>query len=213
MCGRYAIADLSPEFAGLFLPTDFRPTVDARPTDPLPVVRRDANGTLMCELRRWGFQREWPGPNGKWIKRTLFNAVGEEVTQKRAFKQAFLTARCIVPLNAWYEWVDTPRGKQRYRLAMRERACFGAAGLFEVGKDSQSGAPTACFTMLTVAPGENSPLSNVHDRAPMILAAADYETWLDADAHVAQALLEPYPDQDAFSVEPYEPAPAEGSLF
>ena len=202
MCGRYQLElDFGPEFRRIRVPRDYRPNRDARPTHLMPIVRLDDQGEWVAELRRWGFLRKWPGPSGKMVKKTLINSVAEEVTTKRSFKQAFATARCLVPMNAWYEWPVIDGQKTRYRIAMKDRPGFGAAGLYELSKDWDTGEPVETYTILTVSPGQNTPLAGVHDRAPLILQAKDYDAWLDPNNQLAQALIEPYSDQQAFYFE------------
>ena len=43
-----------------------------------------------------------------------FNARAETVNQKPMFRDAFRRKRCLIPASGYYEWLDTPTGKQPY---------------------------------------------------------------------------------------------------
>ena len=56
---------------------------------------------------------------GKDIKigARCINAMAETVATKPAFRDAFARGqRCIVPVDAFYEWKKTPAGKQPYSI-------------------------------------------------------------------------------------------------
>jgi len=55
--------------------------------------------------------------------------------------------------------------------------------------------------MVTVDPEQYTKINFIHDRSPMVLAASDYETWLQGSPEQAESLLHPYPEPDAFNFE------------
>jgi putative SOS response-associated peptidase YedK len=199
MCGRYQVESDWSDFPVVRIPEQFVASDDVRPTDLMPVVRIGAAGEWVAEMRRWGFLRMWPGASGKWIKRALFNAKGEELESKRAFREAYAKARCLVPMSAWYEWPVIAGKKTRVRIGLRHQRMFAAAGLFETSKDPKDGASVDTFTIVTVPP--NQILGTTHDRAPLVLFGADYERWLEGGV-VARQLIGAHADNDAFVVEP-----------
>ena len=76
------------------------------PTDPLPIVHYDAKaGARGLEVMRWGLIPYW----AREIKIgfSTFNARGEEVDTKPAFREAFRQRRCLVPLDSFCECVTT----------------------------------------------------------------------------------------------------------
>lgn len=174
----------------------------AFPRYQMPIIRLDKDGNPQVELRHWGFIRRWPGKSGKLVTHILSNAKGEEIASKRSFASAFKTSRCLIPLSSWFEYSSIDGAKRRYRLAMRDTESFAAAGIYEESVDPKTDSPIEAYTMLTVAPGVNSPIENIHDRAPLILPPGDYQNWLDPSFNFAQALIAPYPEQDAFYAVP-----------
>lgn len=202
MCGRYQLEDDWSDFPEFRVPAEFVPSNDVRPTQPVPIVRLDAGGRWFGEMRRWGFLRTWPGPSGKWVKKQLINAVGEELEVKRSFRGAFQRHHCLVPMSAWYEWPIVDGRKSRVRIGLHGRHMFGVAGLYETSRHPDSGEPIETFTIVTVPPNEI--LGSAHDRAPLVLLDEDYQTWLEGGA-ASKALIGAHPDNSAFFVEPVGP--------
>ena len=95
-----------------------------------------------------------------------------------------------MPVDGFYEWQATERGKQPYAIAMKDRSPFGIAALWENWKDPTSGAWVRTFVLLTTP--ANELISGIHDRMPAILKPADYERWLGIETD-PQDLLAPFP--------------------
>jgi putative SOS response-associated peptidase YedK len=190
MCGRYPL----------------KGSEEARPTDPLPIIRRNEQGTLFPELRRWGFILMVDGKTidkatgkPKKIKRDVINAMSEKLNTSYMWKWSFKERRCLVPMSSWDEWPETGAGKQRVRVSMPSEPVFMAAGLFDENVDPKTGNKVGVFTVCTVPPNEF--LGTVHDRAPMVLLPHQYAAWLIGGAD-ALALVGTHPDVDAFVVKP-----------
>ncbi|WP_408863219.1 SOS response-associated peptidase family protein, partial [Acidiphilium sp.] len=49
--------------------------------------------------------------------RRPINARAETVATSPMFNQAFAARRCLVPVDAWYEWQVTPNGKRPFAFA------------------------------------------------------------------------------------------------
>jgi putative SOS response-associated peptidase YedK len=109
---------------------NFPPTWNAAPTDVLPVVRYDAKaGEHSLDLLRWGLVPYW----AKDIKVGFanINAKAEGIETRPAFREAFQRRRCLVPVDNFYEWKETPIGKQPYAIALADRRLMALAGLWE----------------------------------------------------------------------------------
>ena len=119
MCGRVVQKTPLNEIRVLFETVNpvpnAAPTFNGAPTDTLPVVRLDHDGRRSLDLFRWGLVPWW----AKDIKigTRCINAMAETVATKPAFCDAFARRqRCIVPVDAFYEWKKTPAGKQPYSI-------------------------------------------------------------------------------------------------
>ncbi len=214
MCGRYRLhrhwerdlqGDLRLVIGRIDVDTLVAGSDEARPRDRMPILRRDADGALVPDLRRWGFIIRVDGKSTdrttgkpKKLRRDVFNAMGEKLASGSLWRCPFRERRCLVPMSSWDEWPETAAGKQRVRVSMPGQPVFCAAGLYDTSVDPKSGERVAVFTTVTVPPSEF--LGTVHDRAPMVLQPSQYQAWLDGGAP-AQALLGVHPDASAFRVE------------
>lgn len=64
-CGRYRLSRrkevLAEHFGVGFTDVDWEPRYNIAPTQPVPVLRRDRQGTLRASLMRWGLIPSWAG--------------------------------------------------------------------------------------------------------------------------------------------------------
>src|SRR5947208_6693867 len=170
------------------------PNYNAAPTDTLPVVRLDRDGRRSLDLLRWGLIPWW----AKDIKMgaRCINAMAETVATKPAFRDAFTRGqRCLVPVDAFYEWKKTAAGKQPYAIVAADGLPLAMAGLWERWKDRASGDVVQTFTIITTVPNELC--GAIHDRMPAILRPEKWTAWFgerEADGdELRWMILRPYP--------------------
>jgi putative SOS response-associated peptidase YedK len=205
MCGRYNLT-LSVEALARVFGFAERPNLAPRyniaPTQEAPVVRRRDAGQRAGALAkgsqyellfmRWGLVPAWSKAIG--ARRPLINARSDSVAEKPSFRSAFRHRRCLVPATGYYEWRSDPSGKQPFHIAPADGGWVAFAGLWESWKDpaKPDAAALLSFALMTTEP--TAELSAIHDRMPVILAPADYDTWLAPESRVEQlmALLRPY---------------------
>lgn len=205
MCGRYALTSAPEALRTLFRYEEnpnFPPRYNIAPTQPIPIVtatRAPAGGTPARHflLARWGFLPGFVKDPGDFP--LIINARSETVTEKASFRAAMKRRRCIVPADAYYEWLKLGAGGRKvqrkpYLFRRRDGAPMGLAGLWETycGADGAE-IDTACI--LTTA--ANAATVAVHDRMPAVLEPGNFSAWLDCDdvqAADAAALLTPAAD-------------------
>ena len=202
MCGRVKLeGDFSQLKAAFNIPDDYpapnyAPSWNVAPTDGLPIVRynpKTAARTL--DLMRWGLVPYW----AKDVKVSFanINAMAETVDTKPAFKTAFAKRRCLVPIEAFYEWKKLgPTEKQPYAIALADRDIMALAGLWENWK-SPAGEWVRSFTIVTTMPNELC--APIHNRMPVILPSSAWPLWIGEDAaepEQLKAVLRPYPAED-----------------
>jgi putative SOS response-associated peptidase YedK len=194
MCGRFTLtqpARIAAQF-GLdnFAPVEpefYTPRFNLAPTQRIVVIpTRD----MQREARRmrWGLIPRWAKDAAMGAR--LINARCEGIDTKPAFREAFKQRRCLIPADGFYEWLQTARGKQPYRIVLASGGLFAFAGLWERWRDPQGEAVDSCC-IITCEPNELT--AKFHNRMPVIIAPEDYETWLTATSAQALALLRPYP--------------------
>jgi len=193
MCGRY----VSPEQASI----ERAWKIDRTSSNPFPrrfnVQPATAVPVLLLEDRartlrsaRWGLIPHW------WKQdkppSTTINARLEEISGKPMWRDPIRRSRCLLPAEGWYEWRETPAGKQPYYITRRDRRPFCFAGLYATWRDTLS-----CAILTTQALG---PVAEVHERMPVVLPEADHGAWLEPamhDAAVATAMaLEPMASEE-----------------
>jgi putative SOS response-associated peptidase YedK len=130
---------------------------------------------------RWGLVPSWWSKPLKDLRLATFNARAETVAEKPFFRQAFRRNRCLIPVSGYYEWRDTPNGKQPwYFTAADDPPALAIAGLWDEWRDKASGETLKSCTMIITEP--NDLVAEVHDRMPVILAEKDFEPWLSGEA-------------------------------
>lgn len=196
MCGRYVRRSdkqkIAEHFAvhGPSLP-DFGPSWNVAPQTFQPIVRLNRDtGERELVLMRWGLIPYW-AKDEKIGLRTI-NAKAETITTTPAFREAIKYRRCLVPADAFYEWLRiSEKVKQPFAIAMRDRQPYALAALWEKWKDRKAGTELLTFTVVTTDP--NEVVQPLHDRMPVIIPATDYERWLRADPDRPPIdLLRPY---------------------
>lgn len=168
-----------------------QPHYNICPTDTVDVVVA-SDGKRMLAPMRWGLIPNWWSKPLKEMKVATFNARAETVTEKPMFRSAFEKSRCLIPASGYYEWQNTPEGKQPYYFTRRDGQPITIAGLWDNWRDKQIGEIVKSCTMVITAP--NSFVAEVHDRMPVILEAKDFEQWEKGNPKDAAALMKPADD-------------------
>lgn len=194
MCGRYDLSDnpaaIRAKFKVAIVP-DFLANPDLRPTDSAPIVRRaHRSDDREIALLRWGLVPPW-AKDLKFGTRCI-NARAETLATAPAFKLAYRKRRCLVPVNAFFEWSGERGRKVKWRIRFRDEPLFAFAGLWEWWKDPTTGRGVETYTIVTTR--ANDLLAPIHDRMPVVIAERDYDRWLNGE-EPAPELLEPLPDE------------------
>jgi putative SOS response-associated peptidase YedK len=107
----------------------------------------------------------------------MYNAQSETVHEKRTFKKAFESRRCLIPAGGYYE--KKPK-QERILFKLPDHDLFCFAGIWEEWKREP---PVRSFTMLTTEP--NGFVTRYHNRMPVILARDAYADYLNPKATYA----------------------------
>ena len=199
MCGRVVQAS-GPDLLGLSIVNSFEgrdrrggnlpPRYNAAPSEELWAIRQHpSTGERTLDRLRWGLIPYWCAAKPKPAP---INAKAETVAKVPMFRDAYRKRRCILPIDAFFEWkaVLGTKVKQPYAIAMKDRSPFGLAGLWENWKDPATGEWVRTFAVLTTP--ANDLVRDIHDRMPVILRPEDYERWLGPDPD-PNDLLRPFP--------------------
>jgi putative SOS response-associated peptidase YedK len=195
MCGRYSLAKESVEgtVGTEHVRRRGKPRYNIAPSQRAPVIRRNAQGLVVDELR-WGLIPEWSRDDS--IGFSLINARAETLAEKPAFRGAFRSRRCLVLADGFYEWQPLGRSKQPWRFVRGDGGLLLLAGLWESWQPPGLATPVESFTVVTTPP--NAVVAPIHDRMPACLDPEAAGLWLDASTapEVLQAMLRPNPETD-----------------
>jgi putative SOS response-associated peptidase YedK len=206
MCGRYvsvqADSDLLAEFEAVDATDGARAATgyNVAPTDAVRAVvnrkQRDGDGhsvgdpVRQLRVMSWGLVPSWSKDRSGAAR--MINARSESVAGKPAFKRAFAGRRCLIPADGWYEWqagAGTKAPKQPFFMTPKDGHGLAFAGLYEFWSDpSVTGAPTLTTATIITVPSAGE-LEAIHDRMPLVLAAANWARWLDPDVKDPTDLL------------------------
>lgn len=114
----------------------------------------------------------------------LVNARAETVMEKPAFREAFRSRRCIVPVDSIDRWGGG--AMRHYQIRRKDDDTMGIAGLWGVWTDPANGDEVTTFVVITCP--ANALLAPLHDRMAVILDPKDYDTWLELDCNAAELL-------------------------
>jgi putative SOS response-associated peptidase YedK len=202
VCSRYNLTT-PPEAVRAYFGYSDTPNFPARlniaPTQPIPVVCLDREGSRRLKQMRWGLLPSFVKDPKKFP--TLINARSEEALTKPTFRNAMKWQRCLIPADGFYEWTG-PKGKRRpFLLRPRIPRLIAFAGIWERWRDAK-GEATDTVAILTCP--SNATIMRLHDRMPVVLAREAFEAWLDVKGTApepASKLLSPAPDDLFESIE------------
>jgi putative SOS response-associated peptidase YedK len=185
MCGRFTYRLTWPELVRLYWLTldaparNTQPRYNICPTTNIDVVI-ERDGTRELLPMRWGLIPSWWSKPLKEMRVATFNARAEAVARKPTFRDAFKRTRCLIPASGYYEWQDTPNGKQPYYFTRRDGQPITFAGLWDKWRNKQAGETINSCTM--VITNANEFVADVHDRMPVVLEPDQFEPWLTGRA-------------------------------
>jgi putative SOS response-associated peptidase YedK len=194
MCGRFTRMYTWRKLWELYMLSPGVPTSNLQPrynicptTEVDAVVRGDDARAVMP--MRWGLVPSWWSKPLKEMRLATFNARAETVAEKPMFRDSFKKRRCLIPASGYYEWKDTPEGKQPYYFTCRDGGVITIAGLWSNWKDKATSDDLKSCTMVITEP--NKFVAEFHDRMPVILEAKDFEQWEHGNVKDAATLMKP----------------------
>jgi putative SOS response-associated peptidase YedK len=200
MCGRSSLTvtekQLEERFGATFYSDDLErynplPNFNVAPTHRMPIILN--TDTTHFNVLRWGLIPFWAKDEKVGYK--MINARLETLDQKPSFKTPLAKRRCLVPMDAFYEWKREGKLKIPYRIFTTDQAIFSVAGLWESWR-SPTGEIINSYTVITQA--ANEMVGEIHDRMPAILPNELKYEWLNNDLAINDllSLISPYPSEN-----------------
>jgi len=128
---------------------------------------------------RWGLIPWWAKDIS--IGSRQFNARAETLENRRAFRQALESRRCLVVADGFYEWKRSADSKRKtpFYFTRSDGSPLTFAGLWDRWRDPALGkdAPKVhSCTIITTCSGPD--VEAVHDRMPVVVEPDEVDTWL-----------------------------------
>lgn len=140
---------------------------DLKPTQIVSTVITTDNGLQQLNLP-WGTKPHWS-------KTLLINAQAETAHIKPTFRDAFHSARVVVPCSGWYEWTMVNGKKEKLLFQADDSPVLYMAGLALNNRSE--------LVTLTTAPTPE--FAQYHHRMPLVLEGDDIKGWLVAKLQIA----------------------------
>ena len=169
---------------------NMQPSYNVCPADPADVVV-ERDGKRELEVMRWGIVPYWWNKPLKELRLATFNARVETVTTKPFFREPFQHRHCLMPVSGYFEWQDTPQGKQPWYFTARDGSpVLTVAGIWDRWKNKETGERITSCAMIITEP--NAFVAEVHDRMPVLLMPQRFDHWLSGTMAVDE--LKPAPN-------------------
>ena len=187
MCGRYGYTNADREkvkkrFRLKDIPFELVPRYNITPGEDVPVVLNEDPQELT--MVRWGLVPFWAKEEKIGYK--MINARAETVFEKPAYRRSIKHKRCLILVDHFFEWKQTPEGKKPFCMRMKDEGTFTLAGLWDVWQEK-----VKTCSIITTEP--NRLMKSIHDRMPVILRPEDEESWLqENDPQKLVAFLKPF---------------------
>jgi len=157
-------------------------------------------------LFTWGLIPAWTKTraDAKKLRNTTLNARGETIFEKPAFRDSAKNKRCLVYLDAFYEYHHHKGQTFPFRIVLKSGEPMPVAGLWAEWVDKPTGELLQTVSLVTTV--GNPLMSKVHNnpkaegpRMPVILAKEQQDDWLidcntDTDKQHLQSLIKPLDD-------------------
>ena len=179
MCGRITQQLSSDQTSELYgaratpLPPDPPPRYNGAPGQHFTACRVEQHGARAIARLRWGLVPSLARDAS--IGSRLINARAESVHYKPSFRAALRLRRCLLPVDGWFEWQHSGRGKQPYFLTLKDGSPLSFAALWE--RWEKGSGPLETFTIITTAASPG--LEDIHHRQPAIIDPRWFTDWLD----------------------------------
>jgi putative SOS response-associated peptidase YedK len=183
MCGRYTLTDPDPRLLRFRFglsesgKIDQQPRYNVAPTDSVLAIRVNAEGAREPGMLRWGLIPHHADADS--FDRLLINARAETVAEAPAFRDAFLSHRCLIVADGFYEWREQESGRRPVWITRPELEPFAFAGLWAAARRADGSSTHSC-AIVTCDPG--TVVAPIHDRMPVILDREAEPGWLDPEA-------------------------------
>ena len=165
MCGRYTLVNKSAvkEKFNINIAQNF----NICPSMEVPVLTNEIS------LMKWSYSPSWAKK-----PMNLINARYETIMEKPSFSKA---RRCVLIMDGWYEWKRYFNWDRRENKKDPYYHHLNSELIFVGGLYNESGC--VCVTKKSV-----TPISQIHNRQPLLLDESQIENWLRGEYVLADTI-------------------------
>lgn len=160
---------------------------------------------LVIEKMSWGLIPSW----NKDLKEALkmrnmtLNARGETLFEKKSFREAVKSNRCLLPITGFYEYQHMKGKNYPYFIDWSDESLRLLGCIYDVWTNPATGQLEKTFSIVTTK--GNPLMSTIHNnpdlnepRMPLVLSGDDLLTWLNPSATESEilSLIKPSSDED-----------------
>ena len=183
MCGRFSTTRKVVEEVFLAMtgePFPGEENHNTAPTETAWVVRSksDAYAPLAA---RWWLTPYWS--KTAQPRYATFNAKCENLEKSGTFRDPFRYRRCVVPVDGFYEWTDSPLGRVPYHVEPSGGGPLLLGGVWDRWRDRETNDVLYSFAVVTTP--VHAGLEWLHDRQPLMLSVEDADLWMDQEVRPA----------------------------
>jgi putative SOS response-associated peptidase YedK len=192
MCGRLTNTKKEPDLSAFLWRTfslehhgllNHQPQYNIAPSQKVWSVIHDQDHFRFGSLR-WGLL------NPARQKSLIINARSETVRQLPTFRQSFLTLRCLILMDGFYEWDQRFQRHHVYYFYHQHRLPILFAGIWFPQVNAQG---ETIYSMVLLTTKASAFMQPIHDRLPVMLNPDQYRFWLHPKTN---------PDELSFLFEP-----------
>lgn len=204
MCGRFSL-EVDQEYVMEVLKKEYevknvdelelRPNHNISPGQDILAIIHDGKQNRAGFLK-WGFVP--PFAKDEKIGYKMINARSETVDQKPSFRSSFVSKRCVIVADGFYEWKNVNGNKEPYKFKVKEEELIAFAGLWSGWKKPDGKMLYTCTILTTKA---NEVMKDIHDRMPVILDKREVDIWLNintSDKDTLLPMLKPLPEDKLY---------------
>lgn len=155
-----------------------RPRFKICPASMIDTVR-PVDGKRVFEPMRWGLVPNWWQLGIEPTNPAAFNTHVDTVATISFFRCSFQRRHCLIPASGYYQWQDTPDGRQPYYFTRRDGCVMTIAGLWDEWRHPDTQQLTRSCTMMI---GASNKFAEVRGQMPVILEPGQFAAWLSAEA-------------------------------
>lgn len=182
MTGRLFITSPTQVFRGQFdidIPFDQDANFNISPNEEIGVIRLSEDVKVFDRMT-WNLTPYWAKKTSVY---TNINAHVDDLTTKGLWQAAFQQARCLVPVDGYFEWMGEEGDKQPFKITRSDGKPMALAGIWSINEKLGT---KSCAIVVTQP---NEFLSDVRNQMPVILDIEGMDHWL---CEPSVELLKPY---------------------